>query len=59
MKRHQLEHVLRAASRIVEQRDFLVIGSAAVPDHHRGSVGPAKLRLRRVSVAESVGYLTA
>lgn len=30
MKRHQLEHVLRAASRIVEQRDFLVIGSAAI-----------------------------
>jgi len=25
MKRSQLEHVLRAASRIVEQRDFLVI----------------------------------
>jgi hypothetical protein len=30
MKRHQLEHVLRAASQIVEQRDFLVIGSAAI-----------------------------
>jgi hypothetical protein len=30
MKREQLEHVLRAASRVVEQRDFLVVGSAAV-----------------------------
>jgi hypothetical protein len=30
MKREELEHVLRAASRIVEQRDFLVIGSAAI-----------------------------
>lgn len=30
MKRHQLEHVLRAASRIVDERDFLVVGSAAV-----------------------------
>lgn len=30
MKRRELEHVLRAASRIVEQRDFLVIGSAAI-----------------------------
>jgi len=29
VKRHQLEHVLRAASRIVAQRDFLVIGSAS------------------------------
>ena len=30
MKREQLEHVLRAASRIVAERDFLVVGSAAV-----------------------------
>lgn len=30
MKRQELEHVLRAASRIVEQRDFLVVGSAAI-----------------------------
>jgi hypothetical protein len=26
----RLEHVLRAASRIVHQRDFLVVGSAAI-----------------------------
>ncbi len=30
MKREQLEHILRAASRIVDERDFLVVGSAAV-----------------------------
>jgi len=30
VKREQLEHILRAASRIVDERDFLVIGSAAV-----------------------------
>lgn len=30
MKRKELEHVLRAASQIVDQRDFLVIGSAAI-----------------------------
>jgi hypothetical protein len=30
MKREELEHVLRAASRIVGQRDFLVVGSAAI-----------------------------
>jgi hypothetical protein len=30
MKRKELEHVLRAASLIVEQRDFLVVGSAAI-----------------------------
>lgn len=30
MKRAQLEHVLRAAARIVKQRDFLVVGSAAI-----------------------------
>jgi hypothetical protein len=30
VKREQLEHVLRAASRIVDERDFLVVGSAAV-----------------------------
>jgi hypothetical protein len=30
VKRKQLEHILRAASRIVDERDFLVIGSAAV-----------------------------
>ena len=29
MKREQLEHILRAASRIVDERDFLVVGSAA------------------------------
>lgn len=30
MKREQLEHILRAASRVVDERDFLVIGSAAI-----------------------------
>ena len=30
MRRAELEHVLRAASRIVHQRDFLVVGSAAI-----------------------------
>jgi hypothetical protein len=30
VKREELEHVLRAASRIVNQRDFLVVGSAAI-----------------------------
>ncbi len=30
MKRDQLEYVLRAAARIVDQRDFLVVGSAAI-----------------------------
>ena len=30
MKRPQLEHVLRAAARIVNQPDFLVVGSAAI-----------------------------
>lgn len=30
MKREQLGHVLRAAARIVNQSDFLVIGSAAI-----------------------------
>lgn len=30
MRRGQLEHVLRAASRIVGQADFLVVGSAAI-----------------------------
>ena len=30
MKREQLEHVLRAAADVVKQRDFLVIGSAAI-----------------------------
>jgi hypothetical protein len=30
VKREQLEHILRAASRIVDERDFLVAGSAAV-----------------------------
>jgi hypothetical protein len=30
VKREQLEHILRAASRIVDERDFLVVGSAAV-----------------------------
>jgi len=37
VKREQLEHVLRAASRITNDRDILVIGSAAIlgtyPDH--------------------------
>jgi hypothetical protein len=31
VKREELEHVLRAASGVVEQRDFLVVGSAAIP----------------------------
>ena len=30
MKRPQLEHVLRAAARIVNRPDFLVVGSAAI-----------------------------
>ena len=30
MRRGQLEHILRAASRIVGQPDFLVVGSAAI-----------------------------
>jgi hypothetical protein len=30
MKREQLEHILRAASWIVDEHDFLVVGSAAV-----------------------------
>jgi len=30
MKREQLEHILRAATRIVGERDFLIVGSAAV-----------------------------
>ena len=30
MKREELEHILRAASHIVSERDFLVIGSAAI-----------------------------
>lgn len=29
MRREQLEHVLRAASRIVDERDYLIVGSAA------------------------------
>ena len=30
MKRHQLEHVLRAASRITDESDILVIGSQSI-----------------------------
>jgi hypothetical protein len=30
VKRHQLEHVLRAASRIAEESDILVIGSQSI-----------------------------
>lgn len=30
MRREQLEHVLRAAADILKQRDFLVVGSAAI-----------------------------
>ncbi len=30
MRRAELEHVLRAAARVVGQRDFLVVGSAAI-----------------------------
>lgn len=30
MRREQLEHVLRAATWIVQEHDFLVVGSAAV-----------------------------
>jgi hypothetical protein len=40
MKREELEHVLRAASRIVKQRDFLVIGSAAILGTYSESVLP-------------------
>ena len=38
MKRKELEHVLRAASQIVKQRDFLVIGSAAILGTYRDDV---------------------
>ena len=40
MKRKELEHVLRAASQIVKQRDFLVIGSAAILGTYRDDVLP-------------------
>lgn len=40
MKREELEHVLRAASRIVDQRDFLVVGSAAILGTYSDSVLP-------------------
>ena len=33
MKREELEHVLRAASRLVKQRDFRVIGFGGDPGH--------------------------
>ena len=41
MKSDQLEHVLRAAARVLEQPDFLVVGSAAI----LGSVEDAILPL--------------
>jgi hypothetical protein len=40
MKRRELEHVLRAASQIVAQRDFLVIGSAAILGTYSDEVLP-------------------
>jgi len=40
MKREELEHVLRAASRLVKQRDFLVIGSAAILGTYSENVLP-------------------
>ena len=40
MKREELEHVLRAASQIVEQRDFLVVGSAAILGTYSDEVLP-------------------
>ena len=40
MKRAELEHVLRAASQILEQRDFLVIGSAAILGSYPDEVLP-------------------
>jgi hypothetical protein len=40
MKREELEHVLRAASHIVNQRDFLVIGSAAILGTYSENVLP-------------------
>ena len=42
MKREQLEHVLRAASRVVEQRDFLVVGSAAILGSYPDEVLPVE-----------------
>lgn len=40
MKRAELEHVLRAASQILGQRDFLVIGSAAILGSYPDEVLP-------------------
>lgn len=40
MKRAELEHVLRAASQIVGQRDFLVVGSAAILGSYPDDVLP-------------------
>lgn len=34
MKRSELEHLLRAASRIIDERDLLVVGSAAILGSH-------------------------
>jgi len=34
MKREELEHVLRAASRIIDEPDLLVVGSAAILGSH-------------------------
>lgn len=39
MKREQLEHVLRAASRVVGERDILVLGSQSI----LGSIGEDEL----------------
>jgi hypothetical protein len=40
MKRDEFEHVMRAASRIVGQRDFLVVGSAAILGTYPDAVLP-------------------
>lgn len=42
MKRAELEHVLRAASRVIEERDLLVVGSAAILAMFDETVLPAE-----------------
>ncbi len=49
MTREQLEHVLRAASNVVDERDILVIGSQAV----LGSIPDAELPLEATTSIEA------
>lgn len=52
MRREQLEHVLRAASRIVEATELLVIGSQSVlATWDEGRLPPAAIRSMEVDVA--------